>query len=126
MMKPRYPITIATVVRKACQRRWLGLFAAIALSLVAVFYISGHFRMTSDTTALFSPKVEWRQREIVLSKAFPQNNDTIVVVVDGATPELAERAASQLSQKLTPQSKFFLGVRRPDGGPFFTREGLLF
>jgi hopanoid biosynthesis associated RND transporter like protein HpnN len=124
-MKPRHPISIATVVRKSCQRRWLALLAAIALCALSMVYIAGHFRMTSDTTQLFSASVPWRQREIAMTKAFPQNSDTIVVVVDGATPELAERAAAQLTDKLAPQSKLFRGVRRPDGG-FFAREGLLF
>jgi hopanoid biosynthesis associated RND transporter like protein HpnN len=125
-MKPRNRFTIATVVRRSCLRRWQVLFAALALCAVALVYIFGHFRMTSDTTQLFSPSVGWRQREIALTKAFPQNSDTIVVVIDGKTPELAEHAADTLNGKLAADTKLFLRVRRPDGGPFFKKEGLLF
>ena len=125
-MKPRHRISIATVVRKSCQRRWLVLLTCIALCVVAFLYIATHFRMTSDTTELFSPKVDWRQREIAMTKAFPQNSDTLFAVVDAATPELAERGANLLTQQLAPQTRLFLSVRRPDGGPFFSKEGLLF
>ena len=125
-MKPLKPSFIATIVRVSTQSPWQLLGCALLLAAIAMVFISGHFRMTSDTTQLFSPKVGWRQHEIALSKAFPQYDDTILVVIDGATPELAEHAASQLTDRLTPDARRFAGVRRPDGGPFFGKEGLLF
>lgn len=125
-MKPRPQGFIAGVVRTACGRAWLVLLATLVLCGVAAYYISGHFRMTSDTTQLFSPNVPWRQHEIAMTKAFPQNSDNIVVVIDGATPEIAEASAAALTERLTPQAKRFAGVRRPDGGPFFAQNGLLF
>jgi hopanoid biosynthesis associated RND transporter like protein HpnN len=125
-MKPRPLSQIARVVRISCQRRWQVLAASLVLCALAMVFIAGNFRMTSDTTALFSPKVRWRQNEIAMTRAFPQFSDTILVVIDGATPELAERAAGKLTDTLTPDTKHFVGVRRPDGGPFFSKEGLLF
>src|ERR1700761_4872057 len=100
--------------------------ATLALCAVALWFVVGHFDMTSDTAKLISDKVDWRVREDVLDKAFPQNNDTTVIVIDGATPELAEAAAAKLSGRLSADKKLFLSVRRPDGGPFFAREGLMF
>jgi hopanoid biosynthesis associated RND transporter like protein HpnN len=125
-MKPRPLSQIARLVRVSGRHPWAIIGAALVLCALAMVFIAGHFRMTSDTTALFSPKVAWRQHEIELTKAFPQNSDTIVVVVDGATPELAEHAASALFDKLSPDTLHFVGVRRPDGGPFFAKQGLLF
>jgi hypothetical protein len=49
-------------------------------------------------------------------------------VVDGQTPELAEDGAIRLSDalgKLGPKGPV-ISVRRPDGGAFFDRSGLLF
>jgi uncharacterized protein len=125
-MRLRPPIAISGLVRASCERPLLVLLASLLLCLGAGVYVAGHFRMTSDTTELFSPKVAWRQHEIALAEAFPQNADNIVVVIDGVTPELAEGAASALAGRLEPQTRLFAGVRRPDGGPFFGREGLLF
>ncbi len=61
-----------------------------------------------------------------METAFPQLRDVMVVVVDGATPELAEDAATRLAQKLAGDTAHFRRVSRPDGGEFFAREGLLF
>ena len=57
---------------------------------------------------------------------FPQQTNLILVVIDGATPELAEAAAASLSAKLAADPKLFPSVRRPDGGDFFNHNGLLF
>jgi len=46
---------------------------------------------------LFSPTIPWRQNEAALYKAFPQLDDLIVAVIDGATPEKAEDAAKRLN-----------------------------
>ncbi|HEY6715984.1 MAG TPA: MMPL family transporter, partial [Reyranella sp.] len=58
--------------------------------------------------------------------AFPQFNNLTMVVVDGATPELANDATRRLAAALKERLDLFQSVRWPDGGPFFEREGLLF
>src|SRR5579859_90567 len=117
---------IQTAVKVGSDHPWLTLSAAVALSALALWFVVGHFSMTSDTAELISSKVTWRRHEIAMDKAFPQNTDSTVVVIDGATPELAEAAAAALAQKLATENKLFRSVHRPDGGPFFSREGLLF
>ena len=97
----------------------------MALAVAATVYAGGHFAMSTNTDALISPKLEWRQRGAAFDKVFPQN-DTIVVVVDGKTPELAEQAAATLTDRLAARTDLFNGVRRPDGGPFWARNGLLY
>jgi hopanoid biosynthesis associated RND transporter like protein HpnN len=61
-----------------------------------------------------------------LDAAFPQRTDTIVVVVDGLTPEIADGSARALAMELAKRRGLFKSVRRPDAGPFFDRNGLLF
>ena len=82
--------------------------------------------MTTDTAALISPDVDWRRQERAVEAAFPQLSDVMVVVIDGRTPELAERAAASLATTLAADKAHFRRVSRPDGGDFFGREGLLF
>jgi hopanoid biosynthesis associated RND transporter like protein HpnN len=113
-------------VRLACERPWLTILASLVLAAAALAFTATHFDMTSDTAKLISPKADWRKHEQALDAAFPQNGDTTAVVIDGATPEIAEQAAADLAAALEPQTKLFASVRRPDGGPFFSREGLLF
>jgi hopanoid biosynthesis associated RND transporter like protein HpnN len=82
--------------------------------------------MTTDTAALISRSVEWRKQEAVIDRAFPQRGDSTLIVIDGATPELAEIAAAKLAERLSADHVHFHSVNRPDGGEFFNRAGLLY
>jgi hypothetical protein len=116
---------IGRLVAFSAARPWLVLLLGLALSLAALLYTSRHFAMTTDTAELISTDLEWRQREIAYDAAFPQQEDLIVAVIDGATPEIAESAAASLTAALREKPGLFRSVRRPDGGPFFDRNGLL-
>ena len=102
------------------------LFSVASLTLAALVFIAQNFAMTADTSQLISQRLEWRQRELAFEAAFPQFNNLTMVVVDGATPELADDAARRLAAALKERQDLFQSVRWPDGGPFFEREGLLF
>ncbi|MBE7218151.1 MAG: MMPL family transporter [Caulobacteraceae bacterium] len=117
---------ITRLVALSCRRPWAVTLVAFAAVAGALAFAATHFRMDTDTAKLIAPSVHWRQDEIAVSKAFPQNDDLIVAVVDAATPELAELGATRLAARLSQETKAFELVRRPDGGPFFAKEGLLF
>ncbi|MEA2814768.1 MAG: uncharacterized protein QOI93_2465 [Rhodospirillaceae bacterium] len=123
-MSPRISL-IGRVVAASTRHPLIVLLAAFVLTTAAVVYLGGHFNMTADTARLISPKLEWRHREIVFEKAFPQLQNLTMIVVDGATPELADDAAKRLAAALQERPDLFHNVRRPDGGPFFERNGLM-
>src|SRR3989475_242918 len=111
----------------ACARRpWLVVVVAAALGGGAFTYSASHIAIDTNSTRLIAEDVAWRKREMVFDTAFPQRADLIAVVVDGATPELAERSTAALAQRLSSQIGPFRAVWRPDGGAFFDRAGLLF
>jgi len=107
-------------------RPWHTLIIAAILTAIALGVAATHFAMSTDTAALISADVGWRKQERATEIAFPQLTDTMLVVVDGVTPELAEDAAARLADKLTADKAHFRRVARPDGGAFFQREGMLF
>ena len=118
---------VARLVAITCRHARLTLIIYLALGVAALLFAAGHFTMTSDTTKLISDKASWRRHELAMDAAFPQNSgDLTLVVVDGATPELAESAAASLASRLEARRDLFVSIRRPDAGPFFEREGLLF
>lgn len=117
---------ITRLVALSCRRPWATALTVLAITAACLGYAVTHFGMDTDTAKLISPRVRWRQNEIAVSRAFPQNDDMIVAVVDGRTPELAEAGAARLAERLRGETQAFESVRRPDGGPFFAREGLLF
>lgn len=115
----------ATLVDWCRRNAWL----VVALSLLAsaLFGWASYTRLSidTDTVRLLSSDLPWRQREIAFDKEFPQNSDLLAIVVDGSTPEQAEAATSALAARLAHASSLFTSVSRPDGGPFFDRNGLL-
>ena len=117
---------LARLIALACRRPWATLGLALVLTVAALLFAGTRFAMTTDATALISPDVPWRLNERKMDAAFPQNGDTVLVVIDGATPEIAERAAAGLAAKMAADPKHFRRVTRPDGGAYFAREGLLF
>ena len=117
---------ISRIVAASCVRPWTILAGAAALCVWALVYVAANFAMTTDTAQLISDKTPWRQREAAVDKAFPQGDGRIVVVVDGRTPELAESSAAALAAKIAARKDIAESVERPDGGPFFAQNGLLF
>ena len=117
---------IAGCTRVCCRVPWLVILIALIATAGAGEYARRHFAIDTDTSQLISSGLPWRQRELQLDAAFPQRTDTIVVVVDGPTPELADASARALAEELAKTPELFAAVRRPDAGPFFERNGLLF
>jgi uncharacterized protein len=91
-----------------------GIYAALGISI------------DTDLDKLISQDLPWRKLEAQVDKAFPQNTDLIVIVVDGKTPDEAEDGALALAAKLKGQPALFHDVRLPELDNFFRRNGLLF
>src|SRR5271170_3371894 len=119
-------LSIRQIVSASSNAAWIVIILATSLGFLAAAYTKQHFAMTTDTLELTSPDLPWRRNQAIFNEAFPQQKDLIVVVVDGATPELAEEGTTALAARLSTRLDLYKSVRRPDGGPFFSREGLLF
>jgi uncharacterized protein len=120
------PSLTARLVSLCADRAWIVVLLALALATMATTYVLGHFAMSSNTYDLLSPKLPWRIRETEFNTLFPQAGPKIVVVVDGQTPELTEAATTSLAQLLRTEHRLFRSVHRPDSGPFWARNGLLY
>jgi uncharacterized protein len=128
--KPIAPDPIArsiVAIVGACSRfRWTVLALASLVTIASGYYTATHFAITTNTNNFISEKLQWRQNLIALDNAFPQRDDQIVVVIDGATPELAEAAAQSLTDRLKARPDLYQSVVRPDGGSYFNQTALLF
>jgi len=117
---------MARLVAFSIGRAWLVIAAALVLAIGAGIYAAGHFKMTTDTSQLISADLTWRRNASAFDEAFPRQEHDVIAVVDGRTPELAEHGAAVLAAKLAQRKDWILDVQRPDGGPFWEREGVLF
>ena len=118
--------SIVAIVGVCSHFRWIVLALAVLVTLASGYYTATHFAINTNTNNFISEKLQWRQNLIALDKAFPQRADQIVVVVDGATPELAEAAAQSLTDRLKRRPDLYQSVVRPDGGAYFNQNALLF
>ena len=109
-------------------RRYARALVAACLALTVLFgwYMATHLGIDANTEHLLDPNASWRQAELEIKRLFPQNDGLLVVVVDGATPELADDAAARLTARLGERPHMFHDIRRPDASEFFRRNGLLF
>ncbi len=125
---PQGPISkfIMLVVDLCVRYAWIVVLIAALTTAAGAYYASTHFAINTNTNEFLSPKLPWRQRLAEMDKAFPQRNHEIIVVIDGATAELAERAAADLAKRLATRPDLFESVQRPDGGAYFNRNALLF
>ena len=119
-------ILIARLVDLCAARAWIVVALVLILCAGLAHYVRGHFAITTETSELLSPKLSWRVRDAQFKQAFPPDSADIVVVIDGATPELAEAAAERLAASLAAKQRLFHTIERPDGGPFWAHSGLLF
>ncbi|MGC2412625.1 MAG: MMPL family transporter, partial [Stellaceae bacterium] len=100
--------------------------AGLVLALGSAYYAATHLAIDTDLQHMLPTLLAWRQNEIALNQAFPQNDNLLVVVIDGRTGDLADRAARALADRLRAEPNLFRYVQQPDGGPFFDKNGLLF
>ena len=108
-----------------CVRHWRPVIAAgIILLLSTSIYAVTRFSINTDIDSLLSPKLAWHQRQVELTRAFPQKG--ITAVVTAPTPENAAIATSTLARELSRDSNLYREVTQPDSGDFFDRNGLLY
>src|ERR1700689_4284544 len=120
---------IALVIRLVdFSRRHAPGMAGAILAMVAMIavLVARHIAIDTDTGKLFSPTLPWRQAELQLDQAFPQNSDLLAIVIDAATPDQAQDAAATLASRLGAMPGLYRNVRQPGGGEFFRKNGLLF
>jgi uncharacterized protein len=116
--------TIVQIVDFCTRHAWRVILVGATLGLLSAGYAAKHFAITTDITRLISDDVPWTKRIAAFDSEFPQWG--IMAVVEAPTPELASQATTTLTEALTTRSDVVRAIRRPGGGTFFERNGLLF
>ena len=117
---------VQRIVEVCCNHAKLVLALAVLITAGSTYYSYSHFAINTDSSKLISLDLPWRKRETALNEAFPQNNNLIVVVIDGATSEIAARASSDFVTALQGQTTHFEFVDLPPEARFYVKNGLMF
>ncbi|NIA71617.1 MMPL family transporter [Pelagibius litoralis] len=117
---------VSAWVRRVCRRAGLvvslSLLAAAGLLWFAVTTLS----INTSTTDMLSEDLPFRQNNVAVDLAFPQRDDTLILVIEGPDSLAAEQAAARLAATLREQPERFESVFDLEGAAFFRRNGLLF
>jgi len=105
--------------------RWvLGL--ALVLGLGLGRYAWTHLTVDTDPENMLSAQLPWRQAERRMDRLFPDLDEGLVAVVDGASPEVADEAQRRLVEALKAQPDQFLEVYAAETDPYFRHNGFLY
>src|SRR5262245_22843177 len=117
---------IVSVVNICAGHGWPVVVIAAVLAVLCGYYSAKNFTIDTNVNKLISRNLDWRKNELALDAAFPYRHETIVAVVEAPTSELASQATAELVEKLSTQTAVINSVQEPAGGPFFTKNALLF
>ena len=111
----------------ACYRHaaWI-LLAAAVLAVGCALYTARNLVMDTDTTDMLSEHLPFRANDERYRKAFPQDADIMLLVLEAPTPEQAHVAAKRLSARLKNDASNFQDVYAPNVDDFLIRNGLLY
>jgi len=109
-----------------CGRARAVVVGTLMLTLLLGVYTALNLGMNSNTVSLVGRDLPSRRNHDAFAEIFPNLENALLVVIDGATPELAREAAETLAERLRQEGDRFSDVYLPGGGAFFERNGLLY
>ena len=131
-----------TIPNKASSSRLYSLFArwsyisyrysawiiltAVIVTVASGLYVSRNLGMNTDTTDMLSEDLPFRVNMTHYSETFPQDIDTLLLVLDAPTPEQAYAFTARLAARLSEDHENFHNVYSPNVDDFFSRNGLLY
>jgi hopanoid biosynthesis associated RND transporter like protein HpnN len=101
------------------------LFAAAAAAASA-YLATQRLGIDTNTVDMLSADLPWRVENERHKRLFPHYADNIVVVIRGATADLAADAQRRLGAHLRAEPDLFREVHLTGGGEFFERNALLY
>ena len=104
---------------------WI-LLVAVLTAMSCSVYISRNLGMNTDTTDMLAEHLPFRVNLKHYNKTFPQEMDSLLVVLDAPTPEQAYATAGLLSARLKNDTQNFQDVYAPNVNPFFVHNSLLY
>jgi hopanoid biosynthesis associated RND transporter like protein HpnN len=102
------------------------LILVVAATGASAYHTVSELKIDTDTTSMISPDVPFRRQAEAFMAAFPQFANSIVIVVEGDTPDRADDAAMSLADGLKRVPNLFHTIYAPQIDPFFARNGFLY
>ncbi len=93
---------------------------------ISFSYAYMYLGINTNTTEMLAADVPFQEAREHYKKTFPQNTDSILLVVEARTPEMAYAAVKNLDGRFRNEPEHITSVYTPFGGSFFERNALLY
>jgi hopanoid biosynthesis associated RND transporter like protein HpnN len=104
---------------------WVVLLSTLATGVILYFTVK-NLEINTNLDTMLSKNLSFRRTYEDYQKAFPQDISTILLVIDGDTPDLAQDASKALAARLRKETRLFKSVYLPGGDRFFEENALLY
>ncbi|GJL63577.1 MAG: hypothetical protein NPIRA04_22310 [Nitrospirales bacterium] len=105
---------------------WLVVSLAIVASTISAFYAVTTLNLNTNMSQMLSANLPYRQAEELFRKTFPQFSNSVLLVVEANTPEMAHTVVETMEQRLKKQRALIQSVYVPDGDPYWENHALLY
>jgi hopanoid biosynthesis associated RND transporter like protein HpnN len=105
---------------------WLVVLLSAAAAAGSAYLTTQRLGIDTNTVDMLSADLPWRVENERHKRLFPHYADNIVVVIRGATADLAAEAQRRLGAHLRAEPDLFRDVHLTGGGEFFERNALLY
>lgn len=102
------------------------LLTALLVAIVSGVYVSRNLGMNTDTAEMLSEDLPFRINLKRYNESFPQDIDTLLIVLNAPTPEQVRVATENLAARLKQDTTNFYDVYSPRVDDFTARNGLLY
>jgi hopanoid biosynthesis associated RND transporter like protein HpnN len=102
------------------------LLAALLVAVASSLYVARNLGMNTDTAEMLSEELPFRVNLKRYNESYPQDIDTLLIVLDAPTPEQVRVAAENLAVRLKQDPEHFYDVYSPRVDDFTARNGLLY
>lgn len=122
-------------ITEAAIKGWIGFITKNAVAATVLiglatagigYYAASLIGVNTNTEDMLSPDLGFRQNAKAMDKAFPQFDDNLVIVLDGANADLVADAAKMLTARLAKSPEIYGDVFDPKGLAFFAKNGFLY
>jgi len=104
---------------------WVVVLTLLFTGIV-LYYTMAHLGIDASTADMLSETLPFRRNLKDFEQAFPQLQGTMLIVIHGKTPDLAQGASTILAKSLRNETRIFKTVYVPGGGKFFEKHALLY
>ncbi|MFP6641326.1 MAG: MMPL family transporter, partial [Myxococcota bacterium] len=117
---------LSTVVGWASGRPWWTIALAFAFSCACGLYALDTAQINSDDSALISQSEPFRQHYQSFIDAFPQFDETTLIVITSDSIDLADEGVEKLTAALAQRDDLVDTVYSPSADPFFESHAFLY